>query len=161
MGASFIGPDIGKRINKLQKAVEQGRVDAVKRSAEKGKAAQLAVMRSDSGGDLKLSGVGRGARVGVNYRVTSSGLSASALMKATGPVQLIDGPTSSHLIRPRRGVGRKAVLNIPGVGFRRSARHPGTSGKGTWTRGCALARPVIAVEMKKSTTSTIAKGMKG
>lgn len=188
------GPNLAKRINKLQVAVEKGRVDAVKRSAEKAKAAQLAVMRSDSGGDLKLSGVNKrkgragGATLNVNYRVRSSGMTATALIKATGPLQIIDGDTSGHVVRSaygsntrgtvgrRRGSsrgfigpviggqfsgGRKAVLNIPGVGFRRTARHPGTKGKDTWKRGRKDAEPKVATEMKSSVSKTIAQGMKG
>lgn len=194
MSASFKGPDLGKRIVKLTQAVEKGRVDAVKRSAEKAKAEQLSVIRADSGGDLMLSGVNKSkgrpgnAKLSVNYRVRSSGLTATALLKATGPLQIISNDTSGRVIRSayssnvrgtaarRRGGargfigpvvpgqfaggGRKAVLNIPGVGFRRSARHPGTKGKDTWQRGRKKAEPVIAVEMRKSTTGTIAKGMK-
>lgn len=88
---------------------------------------------------------------------------------STGPLHLLANPTAGRVIRSayatgryrrsskRRGGGvlpqfvgpalpgvtfqgdRRAVLNIPGIGFRRSARHPGTPGKDTWEEGKADA----------------------
>lgn len=86
--------------------------------------------RADSGGDMRLSGVGRrGARVGARYDVRG-GRNPTALVRATGPMQLLELPTRPHLIRPQR---KRAILT-PG-GARAYAHHPGTSGKRTWSRG--------------------------
>lgn len=193
---SSAGNDIAGRMTKLAKTIEGASVDTVKRSAEQAKRKQLAVMRRDSGGDLRLSGVnaakGRGgnAPIGVSYRVRKDsgfGVGASAFVKATGPLQIINNDTAGRVIRSaystgrgtvgrarvaRRGFvgpvlpgqfsegGRRAVLNIPGVGFRRSARHPGTRGKQTWQVGRRDAEPAVAKSMKGRTTAVIAKGMK-
>jgi hypothetical protein len=66
----------------------------------------------------------RGARVGARFDRAPSG---DYLVKATGPYQLIERDTSAHTQpRPRR---KRKVLLIPGVGYRRSVRHPGTKGR--------------------------------
>lgn len=198
--ALSIGGDVAKRVVKLAKAVEQGSFDTVKKAAEIAKAEQLKRMRADSGGDLKLSGVGRAkgkpgnAAIGVNIKVSKAsgfGVDATAVVRATGPLQLINNDTAGRVIRSayqsgqyrksskgRGGVvasqfigpalpgatftgDRRAVLNIPGIGFRRSARHPGTKGKGTWQVGRKAAEPKIRQAMSKRTTTTLAKAMKG
>ena len=186
MAGSLKGPDLGKRLVKFARTIEGASLDTLKSSADKAKAEQLKVMRSDSGGDLKLSGVGRrrgrpgGAKVGVNYKLTKGNGSPSALVSATGPLPLIANKTKAHAIgsafKPGRASqsgliglglgrsasasgGRKAVLHIPGVGFRRSARHPGTKGKDTWNRGRKKAEPVIRKQMSRRTTAAIKKGM--
>ena len=181
------GPDLGKVLTRFARTIESASVDTVSAAAGKAKVEQLKVMRRDSGGDLKLSGVGRskgrpgGAKIGVNYKVHKAsvfGVSATASIKATGPLPLINNDTAGRVIRSaysrgraRRGfVGpttsgqfrgdRRAVLNIPGIGFRRSARHPGTKGKDTWQRGRKQAEPVILKAMTTRTTATIKRGMK-
>lgn len=106
---------------------------------------------------------GRGARkVGSTIKIRDGNKkSVTAEISAVGPVPLIANDTVGHVIRsayvkgayrssraggvrtgqilgpaaPTITGGRKAVLNIPGVGFRRSARHPGTRGKDTWNEG--------------------------
>lgn len=190
------GGDIARRMQKLAATIEGGSVDTVKASAEVAKREQLVRMRRDSGGDLKLSGVGaakgRGgnAPIGVSYRVKKEsgiGVGATAFVQATGPLQIINNDTAGRVIRSayskgratvsrrtvaRRGFvgpvlpgqfsegGRRAVLNIPGIGYRRSARHPGTKGKQTWQLGRRDAEPKIAKSMSKRTTTTIKRGMK-
>lgn len=89
-------------------------------------------VRADSGGDMRLSGVGlRGARVGARYDVKGIG-NPTALVRATGPMQLLERDTSAHVILPRRRRGKRAILTPDGP--RRSAHHPGTSGKRTWSK---------------------------
>lgn len=192
--AASIAADVSRRVLRIQQAVERGRTDAVKKSAEKAKAEQLAVMRVDSGGDLMLSGVGKArgrtgnAKLNVTYRVRSSGMTTTALIRAIGPLQIINNDTSGHVIRSaystntrsrnrvrgtssrgfvgpvlpgQFGGGRRAVLRLPDGSFRRSVRHPGTEGKDTWRRGRAKAEPKVATEMHNSMTKVIAKGMAG
>lgn len=190
------GPDIGRRLQKLASTIEGGSFDTVKASAEVAKKQQLAVMRRDSGGDLRLSGVnaakGRGgnAKIGVNYRVRKAsgiGVGASAFVKATGPLQIINNDTQGRVIRSaylrgrgaagrgrvaRRGfvgpvlpgqfagAGRRAVLRLPDGGFRQSVRHPGTKGKNTWQLGRKQAEPDVAKSMRGRTTATIKRGMR-
>lgn len=194
---SAAGPDIAGRMVKFAKAIEGASVDTVKAAAEAAKAEQLKRMRADSGGDLRLSGVNRrkgragNTRIGVSYRVRKAsgvGVGATALVRATGPLQIINNDTTGRVIRSAysrntrrakrikgssaRGFigpvlpgqfdgGRKAVLNIPGIGYRRSVRHPGTKGKQTWQLGRRDAEPKIRERMGKRTTAVIARGMKG
>lgn len=182
---SLKGPKLTSVLANFAKAVEAGSVDTVKRSAEMAKAEQLKRMKADSGGDLKLSGVNKAkgragnAPIGASYKVTKSGSTATAVVKATGPLQIINNDTQSRRIgsawaggtRARRSVavgpvaasssggGRRAVLNTP-FGFRRSVRHPGTTGKDTWQLGRGDAEPKIRQTMSKRTTAVISKGMR-
>jgi hypothetical protein len=89
-----------------------------------------------SGG--RLSGVGRrGAKIGAKYEILGNG---TAIVKATGPYQLIERDTAGHG-EPRGSRRKKRVLSIPGVGFRRSVHHPGTRGKHTFERAVAEWAP--------------------
>lgn len=92
----------------------------------------------------RLRNVGkRGARIGVKYNVGNFGGEPKSKVFAYGPFQLVERPTKAHRI-PRETIGRgrrqranrKPIL-IPGVGWRQSARHPGTRGKYPWRRGVA------------------------
>lgn len=89
-----------------------------------------------------LSGVGkRGARVGVKAEILSGG--TGAVVRATGPYQLIERDTKAHTIpkqldvlnvsrrkrQLRAGFKVRKPLNIPGIGIRRSVHHPGTHGQ--------------------------------
>jgi hypothetical protein len=104
---------------------------------------------------------------------------ASGFISATGPLQIINNDTAGHVIRSAYSKGRRrkgfvgptasgqfrgdarAVLNIPGIGFRRSARHPGTKGKNTWERGRQKAEPQIVKTMRKNTTAALSAALKG
>lgn len=88
------------------------------------------VTRADSGGDMRLSGVGRrGARVGARYDVKGRA-NPVALVRATGPMHLLERGAGPHMIRARRG----RFLSTP-YGPRRSVHHPGAPAKHTWSRG--------------------------
>jgi hypothetical protein len=88
---------------------------------------------------LRLSGVGkRGARVGVRY--DQGNTPGTMLVRATGPVHLIESDTKAHPIPKARKRGRKRYVVIPGVGVRSSVKHPGTSGKHPWRKGVARAK---------------------
>jgi len=116
-----------------------------------------AAIARDSGGDSKLSGVP--ARVGASFTV-GGGAHPTALVKASGPMQLIESDTQQHTILAK-GVGRtkgrskaarrQAKQNLydalfgstgySGVrplrtpyGPRFKVTHPGTSGKKTWAK---------------------------
>jgi hypothetical protein len=114
-------------------------------------------------GDMRLSGVGRkGARVGAKYDVMGT-RNPTALIKATGPMQLIERNTSPHGIQPRGyrvskrwlnavAKGKLAADSDPvylgggkalkfGGGFYRRAMHPGTRGQHPFRRGVDRAAP--------------------
>lgn len=86
---------------------------------------------------LRLNVGKKGASVGVRYEVQPH----SALVRATGPVHLLESDTKAHRI-PREKIGRgrarrvnRKPIYIPGVGIRASAMHPGTKGRHPWARG--------------------------
>ena len=183
------GPNLGAGLVKMARKIEDETKETVKASATLAKGVQLKKIRSDSGGDGKLSGVNKAkgrpgdTAVGARYRVEARGSSAQAFLFATGPLQIINNDTVGRVIRSTYsfGNGRKgligpaapgqftarkgrmigpvltnqAVLNIPGVGFRKSARHPGTKGKQTWQQGRKTAEPVIRSSMSKRTQNII------
>lgn len=108
----------------------------------------------------RLSGVGKnGARVGV--RTVFNG-SRSAIVQATGPLQLIERDTSAHAIprvtssrRLRTAAGRlshkrestgralsgRTILVINGSVITGPVQHPGTTGKHPFERGADAAAP--------------------
>lgn len=103
-----------------------------------------------------LSGVGRaGKKVGVQALPAPSG---DWLVKATGPFQLLERDTKAHVIpkhldalnpsrrarQLRAGFKARKPLNIPGIGFRRSVHHPGTTGKHPFEHGYDKYRPGVA-----------------
>lgn len=188
-----LGPDLRRKIEAMERTSRAAAKAAVRQAAEVGKAAHLKTMTADSGGDLRLSGVNRAkgragnAKIGVRFRVSDRDGSPTAEIKATGPLQILNNPTSGHVIRSAyskgryrtssRGRGRetmpqfigpvlggqfrgdrRAVLNIPGVGFRRSARHPGTRGKDTWERGRRQARIAMSRAITREADRQMAAG---
>lgn len=193
---SSAGKDIAGRMVKLASTIEGASAETVKASAERAKKAQLEQMRRDSGGDLMLSGVNRAkgkpgnAKIGVSYRVrkaTGFDVGATAFVKATGPLQIINNDTSGRVIRSawstgrgtvgrtrvaRKGFvgpvlpgqfsegGRRAVLKLPDGNFRRAVRHPGTDGKDTWQKGRPAAEREVSKTMRTRTTTVIRKGMR-
>jgi len=93
-------------------------------------------IRKDSGGDMVLSGMG--AKVGARYEVLKAGSHSAAIVRATGPLQILESDTKPHPIvagsgrRTRRRKGAKALLTP--YGPRANVQHPGTTGKRTWSR---------------------------
>jgi hypothetical protein len=185
------GPDVGVVLARLGTAIEGARPNQVRSAAAAAVREHRRVITVDSGGDGRLSGVGRAkgrpgnARVGVvakRDRVVDG-----MLVTATGPLQIVNNDTAGRVVtsaylrgRGRRsyrsragetvgqmqgpglvGTGlvgdRRAVLNIPGVGFRRSARHPGTKGKRTWQRGEQAALPQVRKIMSSTMRAVVSK----
>ena len=98
MGVSRSPQELAAKLNRY--AVEVGRANrtgveaaalAVKRTTEP-------LVRNATGGDMRLSGVGkRGAKIGVRYTVRGTE-DATAIVKATGPAQLIERDQPPHLV---------------------------------------------------------------
>jgi hypothetical protein len=185
--ASQAGPDIKRIMGNMAGAVTKGSRNTVTGSAMAAKKVHTAAIAKVAGADMRLSGVGKakgrvgGGKINVNFKVSGNGGNVSGIIRPTGPIQLIENDTKGRVIRSayskgkaRKGFvgptiggqfsgggrGGKAVLNIPGVGFRRSVRHPGTKGQHPWEKGRKLAEPVIRRAMSKQTTHII-KGAMG
>lgn len=124
---------MGGELQRLEQRTVLIAAMAVKKSVQ----AQLAAAGVQNG---KLRGVGkRGAKVGVRYDMAGK----KALVRATGPFQLIERDTKAHQIPRARGArARKRYAVIPGVGVRAYANHPGTKGKHPWAKGVVAAIPV-------------------
>lgn len=140
--------------------------DATKNAAAEATGVIRDEIRTDSGGDMILSGMA--AKVGARYDVKGTE-NPVALIQATGPMQILEHDTKAHLILPS-GVGRargrtKAArraakqglydalfgnsygsdakpLRTP-YGPRMRVNHPGTTGKKTWSHGVAKAIPRV------------------
>ena len=93
-----------------------------------------------TGGSNRLTGVGRrGARVGARYDVKGS-VNPTALIRATGPMHLLErGRRGGYEVRPR-GRRKRAALRFDGQYA--AVTHPGpTGGKQPWARGVTAGTP--------------------
>lgn len=142
-------------MTKLATAVKKGERDTLIKGGMAGKDEHVKVIRRDSGGDSRLSGVGRnGARVNARFDMTARGVE----FKATGPLHFVANPMSPHKITPKKR-SRAKVLAIPGIGVRASAMHPGTRGKDTWNKATPKARKAVADEFHQRQVNIIKKAL--
>lgn len=99
-------------------------------------------VRAATGGDMRLSGVGKkGARVGAKYTLRG-GVNPSAVVKATGPMQLLEHDTKPHKIAPRRrrGQAKARALRLADGRFVAAVNHPGTRAKRPFEKGVVKTR---------------------
>lgn len=93
--------ELGGKLAAMAREVADNR-DAVGAAALAIKDTTLPLVRAATGGDGKLSGVGRnGAKVGVRYDVRGT-VNATALIRATGPAQLVERDVKPHFVFPRK-----------------------------------------------------------
>lgn len=128
-------------------------------AANAAKQIHLAEIRRAAGGDLRLGGVGvAGAPVGVRYKPSASGSTASVFMAATGPLHLVENPIKPHPIGPRRRGVRALGTKY---GPRARVQHPGVSRpKQPWRRGAAQAKPVVSRIVQRQYGSAFARGVR-
>lgn len=150
------GADFGRRLGKIAMAVDRGRRDTLTSAALAAKAEQERMIRRDSGGDMRLSGVGRrGAKVGARYDVRGNRVE----VKAIGPLHFVAHDTKAHRMPRVRGRrARRRYVVIPGVGVRAYAMHPGTRGKDTWNRGREAAAPKVTKIMRSELANVVKRG---
>jgi hypothetical protein len=135
---------------------------------------------ADTGGDSRLSQVGKaGAKVGARYRVVP-GAQPRAYVNAVGPYQLLERPTAAHEIvaRGRRMTKRyaKAVASETGGDyftgkrylkgaralrfggrFAASSATGGTRGKRTFERAVVRTRPAVVAMARDETMTALRK----
>jgi hypothetical protein len=159
---STMPADLTRRINKIEKAVQDSARDSIRRAAIAAKAAQLDQMRHDVGGDLILSRVrsGKGARIGARYTLTGTGTTTTATVKATGPVPLIANRIEPHRIPRAVARRRRKRLAIPGIGVRSAVNHPGTRGKDTWNKGRREATPAVTKIIGRNTDRAVVEAFR-
>lgn len=174
MGTSRSAAQLASKLDGFARTVPDANLAATKAAAQLVKDATLQRARTASGGDLKLSKVGKtGGRLNVHYRVDGK-VSANAVVRAVGPWQLVENRVRPHLIGPKRvkggtrlkrgavnrtGMkrreraidegtaiyGTRDVLSFGNGQFARYAPHPGVPvGKKPWAKGIAEAKPKTA-----------------
>ena len=145
MGTSRNPAELAGKFGRLIGDLERGDLtrEAVEAAAVEYKQAGLLAYRRATGGDLKLSGVGRsGARLGVRYSEPTGTTNVATVVRVTGPAHLIDHATKPHRIPRERGRrARRRVVVIPGVGVRAYANHPGKPANPTFHPAMRLRRP--------------------
>jgi hypothetical protein len=112
------------------------------------------ILGSTRGGVLR--GVGRsGAKVGARYVVL--GNRPAALVRATGPLHLLERDTKAHQM-PKAGGARAKPYRTP-YGPRRRVNHPGSKGKHPFEKGIAAsidpARRAMAAEVTAGVTRSL------
>lgn len=114
-----------------------------------------------TGGDMRLSGVGRkGAKVGVGYDVKGT-KNATALIRARGPFHLVERDVRRHDIAPKRvKTGRNRgpkALTIKGR-FAASAKNAGGSkGRHPFEHGAKAAQPKAVMAFQREQDKALAK----
>jgi hypothetical protein len=108
----------------------------------------------------RLRGVGRkGARIGARFDVKGK-RNPAGIVKAFGPLHLIERATDPHDITPKRHRGRRGsarALKVAGV-FRSKARHPGTTGKFPFAKGIERGTPAALKELRSAFSAAVKRG---
>lgn len=142
MGVSRLPAELASKLRHAGGAIDGAARDGVFKAALLVKTSVVAQI-----GTTRLRGVGRkGAKVGVRFDVKGQ-QNPTALVRATGPLHLLERSTRPHEIRPKRRGGKAVVIS--GVGPRAYAHHPGTKGKHPWERGLARALPQVPEVMMR------------
>lgn len=106
----------------------------------------------------RLKGVGkRGAKVGVRYDIKGT-RNPTSIVRATGPLHLIERPTKAHRIPRQRARGRQKVLALPGGIFRRSVQHPGTRGRRPFGKGIERGQPIALKALQHAERDALKRG---
>jgi len=150
MGVSRSPAELSRKIGRLAVEYQSLPTTLVKESSQIVKTAIVGLLVPATGGDSRLSGVGKkGARVGVGYTIIGTGVDARSRVYATGPFQLVERDTKAGP-RPhkrRRGRGKNRF-----IGPIRSGYHPGTQGKHPWQRGIIAAEPPVTLLFRNRAT---------
>lgn len=119
-------------------------------------------IRQVVGADLRMSGVGKnGARVGVRYDVRDDNHGSTALIKAMGPLHLVERDTKAHLIESTRADwDDDAALLLPDGNFRRAVPHRGTKGRHPFAKGVTKGKPAAGRAMKTPMVAAARKGIR-
>ena len=135
-------------VGRMPEAIREGQAAGVRKAALQMTRAIRGEIRVASGADSRLSGVGRrGVRVGARFDVRGK-VNPTALIRATGPLQLIERDTKAHDIGPRRKYARGSRKKKPAIKFggryAPGVRHPGTRGRAPFARGVERTRDLPA-----------------
>lgn len=184
MAGSQVSRAIGSRMSKLATELSAANRTSVERGAFVAKQSIGAEIQRASGGDNRLSGVGSapGAKVGVRYDIKGT-QNPTALVRAIGPVHLLEHTSKPHLIIPKKtGRGAKgrgsrrenkqALYDAlfgnqyTGVkplwtpyGPRYRVQHPGVRNPSKpWEKGFRRAEPHVRKEVRRVVSGAFARG---
>ena len=154
MGTSRTVAEFTGKIAAAGKAIEKSGPEIITDAALEAKKITLGEIR-DVVPDLRMSGV-RNARVNVRYDVKGT-VNPTALIKATGPLHLVEHDTSAHRIPKAGGRRRRKVktLRLPSGLYRRSVTHPGTKGQRPFAKGRDKAERKVVALMGNRTTRVV------
>ena len=131
-----------RSVRRLPGELEQAAERGVAKSALTVTRSIRSELQRVTGGDSRMSGVGkRGRKVGARYRVRG-GSEPSALITAEGPVHLLERDTKAHTIPRERRRGRRRIVVTP-QGPRARVNHPGTQGRQPFAKGVNAAAPKV------------------
>lgn len=171
MGVSRSPQEFAGKMHKAADNLKRALPPAIDKEALATKKYMEQAARMAAGGDARLSGM-KGRKLDVGYK--THGL--SAVVFARGPWGLTEFGARPHIISSRRGggsrrsrgtrlsaagpsIGRggrvRGAINIPGIGWRLYARHPGTKGKHTWERRVKMLRHTVGKELIKTSVRVI------
>lgn len=120
-------------------------------------------VRLATGGDSRLSGVGKkGARIGARYVMLRAAANPTAAVRATGPAHLVEHPTEAHSIAPkrRRGEQGRRALRFRDGRFAASAQHRGTHPSKPYERGYLASRDAAGQVFDRQVQDAIRKAMR-
>lgn len=130
------------RVDKAQKGITHAQAEGANAVAFAMKTSITGLMAEASGGDLRLSGVGKkGARIGARYKAATAGYNAAALLHAYGPAHFVERDTSPHGLGAR---GDEVTLMVlPDGGVRTGPWVGGGSqGKHPFAKGVTAIEPI-------------------
>lgn len=184
-----------RRLIQLQGYPEKVGDKAVKLNAENGRDNAFSQVRSDTNGKAALRNTGKllrsngfvvgraGSPLSASIQVKKAGTNPGTFVSATGPWQIINNPSVSHIISPaglervvlagptldgrrlrsksgrdtaKGRVGRATVLRTP-YGPRRWVRHPGTKGKQSWQKALAKTEAEAPAILKQVAEDELGK----
>ena len=176
---------VNARMHKLSAEVGRAEKQSQINAAKAAKAVHLAALRAASGGDLKLSGVGKtGAKIGVRYEAHRSG--HGVVVRATGPLQFLENKSKAHTILPqsitrggRTKLGRRAAqqrtydalfggsysgarpVRLKDGNFRFGVSHPGVQNpKQPWAKSKAKAQSAATKRVRATYSDAFKRGMR-
>lgn len=174
---STVGQQMARKMERTQQELLRARRTAIVKGATELKQGVERRLPASK----RLRGVGKkGARIGVRYDIQGE---TSAVVKAIGPLHLLERDTKAHVIRPKkftgtRGTGKRAQkgaalmaafgLNANDGGAIRLAdgqlrgvvQHPGTKGQHPFEKGIDASRDKALKAMANPISDAVKRGLR-
>lgn len=146
MGTSRTPKELARKLDRWADGIARQNRTAVEQAALAVKETTVPLIRQATGGDMRLSGVGRkgGAKIGVRYDVKGNER-AVAIVKATGPAHLAERDVKPHVVVSRyapkkfgRSRARRGASANAAAAFNALAGRGGASGGFGWNRRAVI-----------------------